>query len=200
VFAIAAQPELCQIHREVGKKPYFVVEDRNTRMYLLSNKLDGAVDRNPLRDKIVHEEPKDIAQRPRTKIVWDSRIQLLGWDIPKHVARGAKFEIKMYYKVLLAVGASWTVLFHFDGGLRFNGDHPPIDNVCSTATWMPGDYIIDTYTVIAGGGTFAEGPYEVWTGFFTGTNPNWRNMPVSEAPGDMRDNADRVKITTIVLD
>jgi hypothetical protein len=40
----------------------------------------------------------------------------------------------------------------------------------------------------------------VWTGFFTGSNPNWKNMAVSEAPADMRDTADRVKITTITLD
>jgi hypothetical protein len=51
--------------------------------------------------------------------------------------------------------------------------------------------------VIAGGPTFPLGTYEIWTGLFTGTNPNWKNMPVSEAPGDMRDNADRVKIGSI---
>jgi len=44
--------------------------------------------------------------------------------------------------------------------------------------------------------------YDVWIGFFTGSNPNWRNMPVTlpEKRSDMRDNADRVKITTIGLD
>ena len=52
----------------------------------------------------------------------------------------------------------------------------------------------------AGAGAFTPGGYEVWTGFFTGSNPNWKNMTVSEAPGDMRDQADRVKITTITLD
>jgi len=102
--------------------------------------------------------------------------------------------------VLQPVGGNWKVLFHFDGPLRFNGDHPPINNVCATSTWQPGDYIVDTYTVIAGGGTFSKGPYEVWTGFFTGANPNWKNMPISEAPGDIRDQTDRVKITTIDLD
>ena len=106
----------------------------------------------------------------------------------------------MFYKVLQPVGGSWTLLFHFDGPLRFNGDHAPINGRCQTSTWQPGDYIVDTYTVTAGGGAFAKGPYEVWTGFFTGTAPNWKNMPVSEAPGDMRDTVDRVKITTITLD
>jgi hypothetical protein len=69
-----------------------------------------------------------------------------------------------------------------------------------TSTWQQGDYIIDSYTVIAGGGTFERDTYTVWSGFFTGANTNWKNMPVSEAPGDLRDNADRVKITTIRLE
>jgi hypothetical protein len=200
VFAIAPLSERCTIHRDMGKQPYFVVEDRNVRSLLFSNRVDGTDDKNPLRDKVLHEEPKRIAHRPPKKVVFDSRIELLGWDIPAEVSRGGKFEITTYYKVLQPVGVQWTVLFHFDGALRFNGDHPPLDNICSTATWMPGDYIVDTYTVVAGGGTVPSGQYDVWTGFFTGTNPNWRNMPVSEAPPDMRDTTDRVKITTITLD
>ena len=120
--------------------------------------------------------------------------------MPKRVERGQKFTVTMFYKVLQPVGGNWRVLFHFDGGLRFNGDHEPIKGRCQTATWQPGDYIVDSHVVTAGGSAFAPGTYEVWTGFFTGSNPNWKNMPVSEAPADMRDNADRVKITTIVLD
>ena len=106
----------------------------------------------------------------------------------------------MYYKILQPVGGSWTVLFHFTGPTYFNGDHLPIDNKCPTSTWQPGDYIIDTHTVTAAGGGYAVGNYEVWTGFFTGSNPNFKNMAVSEAPGDMRDKDDRVKITTITVD
>jgi hypothetical protein len=54
--------------------------------------------------------------------------------------------------------------------------------------------------VWAGNATSPKGPYEVWTGFFTGGGGNFKNMTLSEAPGDMRDPTDRVKITTIVLD
>ena len=200
VFAISPQTERCQLHREIGGKPYFVIDDRNQRSWLLSNKVDGTTDKNPLAATIVHSEPKKIPIRPKSRIVFDNRVELLGWDMPKSVDRGAKFEVKMYYKVLQPVGGTWTILFHFDGPLRFNGDHPPIDGLCQTSTWQKDDYIIDTHTVVAGGSAFAPGKYEVWTGFFTGSAPNWKNMPVSEAPGDMRDTVDRVKITTITLD
>jgi len=202
VFAIAPQSELCTLHREIAGKPYFVLDDRNLRSLLLSNRLDGATDQNPLRTAIVHEEPKAIPYRPKGRVVWDGRIQLLGWDVPKSVVRGARFDVTLYYKILQPVGGSWKTLVHIDGaGVRAGiGDHDPIGGRCPTSTWQLGDYIIDRFTTSAGGGAFPSGPYEFWTGFFTGSNPNWRNMTVSEAPGDMRDSVDRVKITAITLE
>jgi hypothetical protein len=202
VFAIAPQSELCTLHREIAGKPYFVLDDRNLRNLLLSNRVDGATDLNPLRTAIVHQEPQDIPHRPKGRVVWDNRIQLLGWDVPKSVARGARFDVTLYYKILQPVGGTWKALFHVDGfGVRAGiGDHDPINGRCPTSTWQLGDYIIDHFTTSAGGGAFPSGAYEIWTGFFTGANPNWRNMTLSEAPGDMRDSADRVKIATIGLD
>ncbi|MDB4960330.1 MAG: hypothetical protein JWP01_329 [Myxococcales bacterium] len=200
VFAIAPQTELCTLHREVGGKPYYVIDDRNVRNLLLSNKLDGATDKNPLASAIVHAEPKNIPNRPKGTVVFDRKVELLGWDIPAKMARGSKVQVKVYYKVLAPVGGAWKSLMHFDGPLRFNGDHAPIKERCPTSTWQPGDYIIDTHTISVGGGAFPRGNYELWIGFFTGSAPNWKNMAVTEAPGDMRDTADRVKIMTVVLD
>ena len=200
VFAIAPATELCQLHREIGGKPYFVIDDRNVKSTLLSNRVEGTTDKNPLGKLILHTEPPKITTKPKSKIVFDSRVELLGWDIPAHVHTGEKFEVRMYYKILQPVGGAWQVLFHFTGPTYFNGDHQPIDNKCPTSTWQPGDFIVDTHTVQAASGGYARGAYEVWTGFFTGSNPNFKNMTVSEAPGDLRDKDDRVKITTITLD
>jgi hypothetical protein len=202
VFAIAPQSELCTLHREIAGKPYFVIDDRNQRSLLLSNRVDGATDKNPLRTAIVHEEPRDIRFRPKGKVVWDSRIQLLGWDLPRSASRGTMFDVVVYYKILQPVGGSWKALMHFDGpaGRAGNGDHDPIAGRCPTSTWQLGDYIIDRFSARAGGGAFPGGAYDVWIGFFTGTNPNWKNMAVSEAPGDMRDTTDRVKIATLSLE
>ncbi|MBA3453575.1 MAG: glycosyltransferase family 39 protein, partial [Deltaproteobacteria bacterium] len=202
VFAIAPQTELCALHREVGGKPYYVVDDRNVRNLLLSNKLDGTTDKNPLASAIVHSEPKNIKQRPKVPVIFDRKLELLGWDIPTTMERGSKVEVKLYYKVIQGVGGAWKSLMHFDGPLRFNGDHPPIKDRCPTSTWQPGDYIIDTHTINVGGGAFPRGKYELWIGFFTGSAPNWKNMPISapQLPSDIRDTADRVKIMTVMLD
>lgn len=200
VFAIAPQAELCTLHREIGGKPYFVVDERNTRSLLLSNKLDGTTDKNPLATTILHTEPTQISQKPKGRITFDNKIQLLGWNVPASMKRGSKVTVTMYYKILSPVGGSWKALMHFDGALRFNGDHDPINGRCPTSTWQLGDYIVDSYTLTAGGSAFPAGNYDVYVGFFTGSAPNWKNMAVSEAPGDMRDNADRVKIMSIRLD
>ena len=202
VFAIAPQTELCTLHREVGGKPYYVIDDRNQRSYLLSNRGDDATDKNPLRTAIVHAEPAHIAARPKARVVYDNKIQLLGWDLPKVIERGAATEVTVYYKILAPVSGAWKSFMHFDGtaGRAGNGDHDPINGRCPTSTWQNGDYIVDRFTVRVGGGGFPGGHYDVWLGFFTGTAPSFKNMPVSEAPGDMRDNVDRVKITSVTLD
>jgi hypothetical protein len=202
VFAIAPATELCQLHREIGGKPYFLLDDRDTKASLLSNRVDGSTDKNPLRRMILHAPPAQISQKPKARVVFDSRVELMGWDMPKRVSRGHSFEVTLYYKVLQPVGGAWQVLMHFDGaaGRAGNGDHFPIENKCQTSTWQPGDYIVDRFTVQGLAPAFPAGTYDVWTGFFTGSNPNWRNMPISEAPPAMRDNADRVKITTITVD
>jgi 4-amino-4-deoxy-L-arabinose transferase-like glycosyltransferase len=201
VFAIAPQGELCTLHREMGDQPYFVLEDRNTRNLLLSNKVDGATDKNPLQEMIAHKEPKGIKYRPKARVVFDNKLELLGWDIPPKLERGDDFEVVTYWKVLAPVGGAWTMLLHFDGPLRLrDGDHKPIKDRCPTSSWQPGDFVIDRHPMKTGGGGYPPGKYELWIGFFTGSAPNFRNMTVSAAPGDMRDTTDRVKIASLLLD
>jgi hypothetical protein len=202
VFAIAPESEKCMIHREMGTKPYYVLDNRNVRSILMSNKLDGATDVNPLRTRIQHAEPPNIATRAPARIVWENKIQLIGWDIPKRVSRGSRFEITMYYKISGSISGAWKILFHFDGqyGRAFGGDHQPIDNLCPTSMWQAGDYIVDTYSIVAGNPMTPKGQLDVWTGFFTGSDGNFKNMQITDAPREMRDPTDRVKITTIVLD
>ena len=202
VFAVAPQAELCALHREIGEQPYFVLEARNLRNLLVSNRLDGATDQNPLSNVIMHAEPRGIPNRPKGKVVFEGKIELLGWDMPAEVDRGEQFEIILYYKILQPVGATWKSFMHFDGnaGRAGNGDHEPIGGRCSTATWQPGDFIIDRFNVSAGNTAYPPGRIDVWIGFFTGSSPSFRNMPISEAPPEIRDKNDRIKLTGLVLD
>jgi hypothetical protein len=185
----------------MGQNRYYVLEDRNVRSLLFSNKLDGATDHNPLATVILHEPPPKIPQTPKARIVWDNKIELLGWSIPARVGKGEKLTVTMYYKVLAPVGGAWQALMHFDGPGRFNGDHKPIEDRCPTSTWQAGDYIVDTHTLTAAPGALPSARYDVLVGFFTGSNPNFRNMPLTEAPPDMKpDDTHRAKITSISVE
>jgi hypothetical protein len=195
VFALVPAAELCPIHRQFAGKPYHVLDDSNVRTLLLSNRLDGAADRNPLARAIQRTEPTDIKSRPSGRIVWDNKIELVGWTLPDKVRRGDSFQATLYFKILGNVPGSWKIFAHFDGGgLRFQGDHDPIGGRCATSYWQTGDYIVDTFTVEAGDVTFQRRDYDLRAGFFTGSSPNWKNMPISEAPAALKDRNERALI------
>jgi hypothetical protein len=204
VFALAPASDLCAIHKTFSGKPYYVLDDTNARTLLLSNKLDnGASDKNPLARAILRAEPTtDIKTRPESKIVFDDRIELIGWTMPARVGKGDDFYVTLFFKVLEPVGGAWKIFAHFDsqaGGPRFQGDHDPINNRCQTSFWQKGDYIVDTFKVEAGDMSSLTGAYNVWIGFFVGSSGNYKNMKVVAAPPGGKDDVDRVKLSTLIL-
>jgi hypothetical protein len=157
--------------------------------------LAGAED--PMRAAIVAGEPTDIAYRPPGRIVWDERIELLGWNLPKVIGLDQRFEVTLYYKVLRPIDRSWKIFLHFAGPGWHNADHDPLDGRCPTSTWQPGDVIIDRFTTRLAGDKLARGTYDVRIGFYTGWAPSWTNLPISEAPALLRDKSDGVTFTVL---
>lgn len=196
VFALAPASELCAVHKaKATGLEFYVLDDTNPRTLLLSNRVTGARDHNPIARSILRERPADIGTP--VSATYDNAIELIGVKMPAKVSRGDDFTMTLFYKVLRPVGGNWKVFVHFDGGQRFNGDHAPIRERCPTADWQAGDYIVDTFTVSAGNVGFARGSYSVYTGFFTGSNPNWRNMPVTAGN---KDSNNRIPIGRLILD
>lgn len=202
-LAIAGRKrDLCAIHRGMRSSAYYVLDNGNAQHVLISNRpaRDG-VDHNPLAAVMRRSEPTGIAVRPTSPIIFDNKLELIGWTLPASIARGKPFEVTLYFRVLAAVGGTWKVFGHYDGPskTRFGSDHAPIGELCATSTWEAGDYIIDTYRVTSNHGSLPTGPYQLWVGFFTGSNPNFRNMPVSSAPPGWADAQQRVRIATLPL-
>lgn len=182
VFALAPASELCALHRSIrGAVDYHVLDNSHAKFLLLSNRLGaGETDRNPLARAIVRTPPTNI-QRP-VRVDFDGRVELIGVDMPAEVDRGDSFEVTLYFRVVRPPSAAWKVFLHFDGGgMRFQGDHDPIEGRCATTYWQPGDYIVDTATVDAGNLTYAKTDYTVYAGFFRGSHGSWSNMPVKSA-------------------
>ncbi|NVB85383.1 MAG: sigma-70 family RNA polymerase sigma factor [Kofleriaceae bacterium] len=151
----------------------------------------------------VHDVPSDLTA-PRSPVVWNRQIELVGWRIPAHVRAGTPFEVAIVYRVLGDVTRTWKPFVHLDGPeKRHNADHEPASGRCPTSTWRAGDVIVDRFTVTIAE-TYPRGRYEMWTGFFTGWGSLWKNLTVTDAPealrGDPAKHPDAVHVTDIVLD
>lgn len=197
VFALVPASELCPLHAartDVGGLR--VLDDTNAKWLLLSNQLGSARDRNPLATMMTRTPPEWLKkQGEKDYATWENQVKLVGVRMPAKVVRGESFSVTLVFKVVAPVGGSWKVFAHFDqGGSRFQGDHAPLRERCQTSFWKVGDYVIDTFEVEAGNASFPGGNYDVWIGFFTGSNPSWRNMTVTAEGIGKKDNVNRVKI------
>jgi protocatechuate 3,4-dioxygenase beta subunit len=152
----------------------------------------------PLSTTIMADEPRDIRARPPGRVVWDDRIELVGWNVPNTVRLGQDIEIALYYKVLRPVDGAWKIALHLAGPGWLNADHEPGDGQCPTSIWKPGEVIVDRFTTRLATDQ-RTGSYEVRIGFFTGWAPSWRNLPISDAPPELRHPSDGLVLTTIVV-
>ena len=83
------------------------------------------------------------ASRPSAPVVWDDRIELVGWDMPASAAHDTAVDIALVFRVRAPVAHPWTLFAHLDGPSRVNADHAP---VCPTSAWRTGDVIVDRFT------------------------------------------------------
>jgi hypothetical protein len=202
VFAIAPATELCTINvaMNAAQRAYHVVHAENSRFFLYSNQLGGQRDVNPLNAAIFREPPASVGREVSATFEpaagGAGEIELIGIDMPESVAKRSRFKMTLWFHVVERPAANYKIFVHFDKGVRFQADHDPIRGLCGTSLWQPGDYIADTFEVEAGDLTHPKGQYTVLVGFFTGTNPNWKNMKVTSGNGDK---ADRVTVGTITV-
>jgi len=198
-FAIVPVDRRCQI-QEVSttqRLRYHVLDNRNARFLLLTNKLlPGETDQNPLIEAFPDQPPASFGRNATAN--FEDTIELLGVDMPDRVTKGTRFKMTLWYRVKKRPAQNYKVFVHFDGGpIRFQGDHDPVGALCGASQWQPGQVVKDTFEVTAGDLTNPKGTYQVFIGFFTGGSGFWKNMKVVS---DNHDSADRVPIGTLVVD
>lgn len=172
------------------KLPYYVLDDRNSKYLIISNKLAGSCDQdlNPLRRLVLSKRPKP--QHPM-HANFENRVELIGYDLPDVVTRGGKFPIKLYFHVTGQVPAGYKIFLHFDQpASRFHGDHEPLDGKYPTQYWLPGDYIIDPHEVDIPLLTTPSGTYTIYMGFWIGS----KRLKVVDGP---QDGHNRVRMGTL---
>jgi 4-amino-4-deoxy-L-arabinose transferase-like glycosyltransferase len=199
VFVIAPSDRICSLHQSnaVNKAELHVVDKRNSRFFLFSNKLlGGERDLSPLVDFFRKEPPAHIDRQISAN--FEDTVELLGVDIPDKVHKGDTFHVTLWFKVKKKFTENKMIFMHFDAvgsAIRFQGDHQPVG--CGTTFWQPGDIVSDTYEVTAGELTHPRGPYQIWFGLTIGGGGIWKNMTVVSGEKD-RDN--RVSLGQIQVD
>jgi hypothetical protein len=194
VFGVGQATDLCAIHQAAGQNgfTYHVPFAGNSRYFLYSNQLGpGEKDENPLAEMILRTPPADVSAEPIATFKpavpgQRGELQLVGVRMPPSAKKGGTFKMSLIFKVIERPSAGYQIFVHFDKGVRFQGDHWPLKNLCGTQYWQPGDYVVDTFEVEAGSVTTPRGTFNVFMGFFTGGAGNWKNMTVVSGKSDGR--------------
>lgn len=173
--------EASQLARRTGT-PLHVL-DRSADFAVVSNEhRPGERRRGGLDDAIGDRAP---APRVPLSATFADGVELVGADLPARVGRGERFEVTLYFHVTRPPSKRWQVFAHFDrGSVRFQGDHWPVGDRCPSHRWNAGDYITDRFAVTAGDITYPPGRYELWVGFFVGSNGQWTNLELIAGDAD----------------
>jgi hypothetical protein len=90
----------------------------------------------------------DPSHKPASPIVWDDRIELVGWDLPATARVGEPTTVALVFRVRAPIVHAWELFAHFDGAddRRQIGDHVPVSETCPTSTWKVGDVLVDRFS------------------------------------------------------
>ncbi len=160
-----------------------VLEIPSARVLLLASDLPaGTSNRNPLLDVVPDHAPSP-GHRLTARL--GASLQVLGWDVakpdgspaePLHPGNG--YELRLYYRVLDAIGLDWKTFVHVEGqGRRINLDHDTLADRYPMSHWQAGDYVVDRHPFRLESGT-APGGYHLYFGLFRGE----RRMDVTRGP------------------
>ena len=149
-----------------------VLDRSSSEIVLVSNRLDGAKNQNPLAPYVLEQAP--APQHPLNANLGD-KLDVLGWDTldaDDHpvdaVEPGRRYVFVIHYRVVQPLNGSWETFIHVDGfQRRFNGDHPTLAGKYPFNLWRVGDFIADRseFTLEP---NFGAGQYRVYFGLYSG--------------------------------
>ena len=161
-----------------------VLDARSSEILLVSNRLGGAHNQNPLARYVMEEAPHPSHALSANL---DDKLDVLGWDTldvdgrpVAAVEAGRHYEFVIYYRVVQPIMGSWETFIHVDGfQRRFNGDHPTLNGKYPFNLWHVGDFISDRYD-FALEPNFGAGKYRVYFGLYSGS----RRLEVRRGPAE----------------
>ena len=157
------------LSRTAGWRYHLLSTDSLTYRLGVNQLPAGARDSNPLL-AFVHTE------KPVFRYAIDSRLEdallLVGYDVPRTVARGQEITVRLVFQVKHPLPAENKVFIHLDPpyGTRITADHEPVQGLLPTRYFAPGTYVVDEYTFRVPKVGFPVGRYGVYAGLFSGNN------------------------------
>lgn len=130
----------------------------------------------------VARPPIDPPSKPVSPIIWDDRIELVGWDLPSQAVIGESITVTLVFRVRAPILHAWQLFAHFDSSEhRTIADHSPVSDACPTSTWKPGDVLVDRFSTKLG---FTE-TFSLKIGFFRPGESDgpWQNLAGVGATG-----------------
>ena len=132
-------------------------------------------------------EPPPI-ERPLEAQFGDA-IQLLGYDLEAGQSQpGGEVHLTLYWQALKTPDAHYTVFNHLvgpDGQIHGQFDSPPSGDAWLTATWLPGEVVVDRRVIPIQAGA-PGGRYQLLVGWYDASDG--KRLPVTVAerlqPGD----------------
>jgi hypothetical protein len=184
-------PRLNQLYRQrsiqLGQKAENlpVLDARSSQIILVGSSLVcTSKNQSPL-DKIILTDPPK-PQHPLNANMED-KLLVLGIDLTDDKGKlidalrpGAKFHMRIYYKVLAPVTTEWEGFIHIDGfHRRHNGDHKVMNGKYPFSLWQKDDLLVDDVEMTLEP-NFSPGQYTIYFGLFLGET----RLKVTSGPND----------------
>jgi len=159
-----------------------VLDRSSSEIVLVSDRLLGAANKNPLAAYVLEQAPKP---RHLLDANLGDKLDVLGWDVldldghpVDAVDAGRHYVFVIYYRVVQPLNGSWETFIHVDGfQRRFNGDHPTLAGKYPFNLWHVGDFIADRSEFVLEP-NFGAGKYRVYFGLYSGN----RRLEVRRGP------------------
>lgn len=204
-----------QFRKKASGRHIPVLDDRSSQLILATGHLvAGEENRNWLAMHVTSEaEALKIPGFRSAYVNFEDKIALLGYTVEEEsVKRREEVKLRIYFKALTEIDASYKIFMHIDkagSSNRIHSDHYVLNEskdseekncvgCFQTNHWMPGDVVIDPYTREIPLGT-PSGAQDMWMGFYNTTNDARLKVKDFDKKKVVHDGQNRVKMGSFMV-
>lgn len=136
------------------------------------------------------EKTERVFVAPRVQFTqranFSNLLELVGYDLStSNLKPGETLSVTLYWRARARMDKSYTVFVHLldqNGKVVAQKDAPPLDGARPTTTWVPGEYLADTYALAFKTDT-PRGTYHIEIGWYDAYDPMFARLYVFDEQG-----------------